>query len=279
MSDAATVRLVVSDVDGTLVDGKKRLTPGVTAAVGRLAEAGIGFTIISARPRSGMLPIAEALGIDAPMGAFNGGIVFTRDGTVTAHHTIDRAVVEAVFAAVAGMGAAMGAGAAVDRWLFADDRWHASTDQGVHVEHERIASDQRPIVTSDFTGLYDRADKITLVSDDPAVLASLADKIASCAERATIVQSQPYYLDVTARAANKGDGVTALAGAMGVPLAETAVFGDQFNDVPMFAKAGTSYAMGQGPHAVRARAKHVVASNDRDGVAEAIAAVLLLAGR
>ena len=266
---SAPVALVVSDVDGTLVDKRKQLTPGVTAAVARLKEAGVGFTIISARPRSGMLPIADALGIDAPMGAFNGGIVFTRDGTVRSHATIDRAVVAGVFA--------LAHGAAVDIWVFADDRWYATTDRGVHVEHERIASNQSPIVRDDFTALYDRADKVTFVSDDAALLAGLAERAAAFADRATIVQSQTYYLDVTALAANKGDGITALAAAIGVPLAATAAFGDQANDLAMFARASVSYVMGQAPAAVRAKATHVVAGNDADGVAEAIDAVL--AGR
>lgn len=261
-----SIRLVVSDVDGTLVDGKKQLTPGVKAAVRQLGAAGVDFTIISARPRSGMIWIADALGIDAPMGAFNGGILFTRDGTVHAHHVIDRAVVEGVFA--------LAEGAAVDRWVFADDRWYASTDRGAHVASERLASSQAPVLRQDFTDLYDRADKITFVSDDAGLLKGLAEKAKGFVDRATIVQSQTYYLDITALAANKGEGIVALTGALGVPLAETAAFGDQANDVPMFARAGVSYAMGQGPEAVRAKATHVVASNDEDGVAEAIAGIL-----
>jgi len=67
------IRLLVSDVDGTLVDPQKQLTDGVIAAVGRLRAAGVGFTIISARPRSGLVPIADALSLDEPIGAFNGG--------------------------------------------------------------------------------------------------------------------------------------------------------------------------------------------------------------
>ncbi len=264
-----TIGLVVSDVDGTLVDKQKQLTPGVIAAVDRLRAAGLGFTIISARPRSGMMPLADALAIDAPMGAFNGGIVFMRDGTMLCHYVIDRVVVEGVFALTAG--------AAVDTWVFADDRWYATNDHGAHVASERIASNQSPIVRDDFSDLYNRADKITFVSDDPEFLAGLAEQAKVFADRATIMQSQTYYLDVTALAGNKGDGIAALADAIGVPLGETVAIGDQFNDVPMFARAGVSYAMGQGPDAVRARATHVVASNEADGVAEAIDAIL--AGR
>ena len=264
-----TIDLVVSDVDGTLVDKHKQLTRGVIAAVERLRTAGLGFTIISARPRSGIMPLADTLGIDAPMGAFNGGTMFKRDGSVLCQHLVDRVVVEGVFALADGTG--------VDIWVFADDHWYASNAEGTHVASERIASNQAPIIRTDFSDLYDRVDKITFVSDDAALLAGLADRAKNFGDRATILQSQTYYLDVTALAANKGDGITALSDAIGVPLTATVALGDQFNDVPMFARAAVSYAMGQGPEAVRAKATYVVAGNDADGVAEAIDAIL--AGR
>lgn len=261
------IRLVVSDVDGTLVDKQKQLTAVTADAVARLDAAGVGFTIISARPRSGMMPIADTLGLDEPMGAFNGGIVFTRAGVVMEHHVIDPEVARGVMALAEGQ--------AVDRWVFADDRWYASTDQGVHVEHERVASNQQPIVTTDFAALLDRADKITFVSDDAALLVAMRDRAKDFAARATIVQSQTYYLDVTALAANKGDGIVALAAAVGVGLDETAAIGDQFNDVPMLQAAGYAVAMGNAPAKVQSYADAVTSGNDADGVAHAIDTLIL----
>jgi len=262
------IRLVVSDLDGTLVDKKKQLTPGTIAAVARLREAGVGFTVISARPRSGMMPIADVLGLDVVMGAFNGGTIFRRDGTVIEQHRIDPDVVRGVFDLVAG--------AAVDIWMFADDRWYASTEEGHHVTSERVSSNQAPVIVSDFTPLHDRTDKLTFVSDDPALLGALTDRVAAAyGDRATVVQSQTYYLDVTAPAANKGDGVALLAEALGTPLAQTAVIGDQGNDLAMFARAGLSIAMGQGPEAVRAKADFVTGANDADGVVQAIDSIIL----
>ena len=255
--------LVVCDVDGTLVDKEKKLTDATVAAVARLAEAGVGFTIISARPMSGMMPIAARLALDGPMAAFNGGLVFRRDGSIAEHHTISQEVARGVFEVVGD--------AAVDRWVFAGDRWYASTDRGVHVEHERLASNQAPVVRDDFADLLDRADKITFVSDDVALLAGLAEQAkARFGEAATIVQSQTYYLDVTARAANKGDGVVALAKALDVPLAKTIAIGDQANDLAMFARAGRSIAMGNATPEVKAAAADVTTANDHDGVAHAI---------
>ncbi len=263
-----SIRLLVSDVDGTLVDKQKNLTPATITAVRRLQAAGVGFTIISARPKSGIMPLVEALGLDAPVAAFNGGLVFRASGEVIEHHRIDPAVARAVWDAIGD--------AQVDRWVFADDRWYASTDQGGHVDSERRASAQEPIVTDDFAGLLDRADKITFVSDDEPLLRALHDRIAPAhGERATIVQSQTYYLDVTAAEGNKGSGIAELAAAFAVPLSQTAAIGDQANDIAMLKRAGLAIAMGNAPDAVKAHASAVTLANDADGVAHAIDTIIL----
>lgn len=255
--------LVISDVDGTLVNKQKKLTPGVIAAVKRLQDAGYGFTIISARPRSGVAPLADELALDVPMGAFNGGLVFRRDGEILCHHTVDEAVARGAME-IAG-------GTPVDTWVFADDQWFASTDQGPHVPSERVSSFQEPVICDSFADLLDHADKITFVSDEPAVLDTLRDKILARFDgKATIVKSQTYYLDITATAANKGDGVATLAHAMGATLDRTIVLGDQANDIAMFDRAGRAIAMGNATDEVKAKAADVTTGNDADGVAHAI---------
>lgn len=262
------IRLVVSDVDGTLVRKDKSLSPQVIAAVKRLRDAGVPFTLISARPVSGVMPLIKPLGIDIPLAAVNGGIIFRPDGAVLSACHVPRAVVEGVFDIVGD--------APVDCWVFADTRWYASNDDGVHVQHERISSAQSPVIRGDFSDLCDRVDKLTIVSDDAPLLKGIADKArAKFGKLATIGMSQTYYLDVTGVTANKGDGVAALAKMLGVDMADVAVFGDMDNDVAMFDRAGFSVAMGQAPDAVKARADEVSSSNEEDGVAHAIDAFIL----
>lgn len=261
------IRLVVSDVDGTLVDPDKQLRAATIAAVRRLEAAGVGFTIISARPRSGLGWLAEELAIDAPIGAFNGGTVFRRDGSIDARFRVPVAVVRGVLA--------MAEPAPVAIWVFADDRWYASSGEGTHVDHERKASAQEPVITRDFAALVDRVDKITLVSDDAALLHGLHDGAqAAHGERATIAQSQTYYLDVTALEANKGDGVATLAKAFGVPLEQVAVLGDQANDLPMLKRAGLPIVMANAPDAVKEQISVQTRSNADDGVAHAIDTII-----
>jgi hypothetical protein len=251
------------------VNKRKQITQATIAAFGRLREAGVPYTLISARPRSGIVPLADMLELDEPMGAFNGGTVFRRDGTLLFQQCVADEIVAKALELAAGM--------AVDIWVFADDRWFADTPDGPHTASERVSSNQEPVAPIDFAALAGRIDKITFVSDDEPLLRDLAARMAATidGERATIVQSQAYYLDVTAPAANKGDGVAHLAGAFGVDLADTIVIGDQFNDLSMFARAGWSIAMGQGPQAVRDAADAVTLGNDQDGVAHAITTMIL----
>lgn len=263
MTPAAAIRFVVSDVDGTLVDRDKRLRPATAEAVGRITAAGIGFTVISARPPSGVLPIADALGLDGPIAAFNGGTVFRRPDRVMEEHLVPAGVARGMLELAAGSGA--------DVWVFADGRWHADDLDNPHVPRERRSANQEPVVTADFGPLAERAGKITLVSDDPPVLAELLERGRDrYGAEATIAQSQTYYLDVTALQANKGAGVEALARAAGVAMDEVMVLGDMRNDLPMLTRAGLAVAMGQAPDDVKAEAHWISAPNDEDGVARAL---------
>jgi Cof subfamily protein (haloacid dehalogenase superfamily) len=262
------IRLLVSDVDGTLVRGDKSLADATIAAAQRLAHAHVRMTLISARPPSGILPIAKALGLEAPLGAFNGGTLVMPSGAIlTARHLSEQASRTAIDL-VEKSGAAI--------WVFADGKWFASDDSNPHVPHERKAAMVEPVVTRDFTALHGRIDKIVGVSDDSALIAKLQDDAkAALGEEAEVSCSQTYYCDITHPLANKGDGIIALAAAIGVPLEETAAIGDMPNDVPMLKRAGLAIAMGQAPDAVKTEADEITSTNDEDGVAKAIDRILL----
>jgi Cof subfamily protein (haloacid dehalogenase superfamily) len=160
--------------------------------------------------------------------------------------------------------------------VFADGKWFASDDTNPHVPNEKRAAMVDPVVGTDFEALHGRIDKIVGVSDDTALIAKLeADEKAALGEHAEVSCSQTYYCDITHPLANKGDGIIALCGAIGVPLEETAAIGDMPNDIPMLKRAGVAIAMGQAPAAVKAEAGWVSASNNEDGVAKAIDRILL----
>lgn len=272
MTEATDIRLVISDIDGTLVRSDKTLSDATMAAVQALTAAGVPMTLISARPPSGMSWIAKKLTLAGPFGAFNGGVLFGRDGAILERHCLGRDVAKVIVALLLEAG--------ITCWLFADGEWLASDDDNPHMPREILSAGVMPIITGDFSARLDRVDKIVGVSDDVRLLAALeAQAMAVAGQHATIERSQPHFLDITAFAANKGDGVAFLARAFDVSLAQVAVIGDQANDVPMFARAGLSIVMGQAPATVKAKAMLETDSNDADGVARAIERMLSHLGR
>nr|AJW29257.1 Hydrolase (HAD superfamily) [Sphingomonas sp. NS2] len=189
--------------------------------------------------------------------------LFDRDGTIRFAHRLDGAVAATILRLIDRPGVAP--------WVYADGAWFVTRLDNPHLARERLAAGIAPVIRTDFAGLDGRVDKIVGVSDDHDLLRELEERAkAMVGEQAAVVRSQPYYLDVTHNLANKGDGITALARAFGVELAQVAALGDMPNDVPMFARVGFAVAMGQAPASVRTAASATAASNEEDGVADAV---------
>ena len=266
------IRLLISDVDGTLVRKDKTVSDATVAAVRRLREAGVQFTLISARPLTGVQAMLERLGVDLPVGAYNGGTIAKPDGTVISAERLDEATAREALARFDLDW--------VTTWVFADGLWHTRSTDTPHNASEIVTAAQQPTVVADFDALVGRVDKIVAVSDEEPRLAALERQTQEAlGARATVARSQTYYLDVTAPDANKGHGVTELARTIGVPLEQTAVIGDGQNDVYMFKVAGLSIAVDNASDEVKQAADHVTASNVDDGVAQAIDRYVLRAAQ
>ncbi|WP_297840209.1 HAD family hydrolase [Pseudomonas sp.] len=262
------IQFLLSDIDGTLLRPDHSLSQANIDAIGQLRDAGIRFTLASSRPPRAMLHQIEALGIDLPTVAFNGGLITHPDGSVLSAHRIPRAAAEDALAMFTGKDCSV--------WVFADDQWLLRDLNGAYVDHERKTLGYDPVLVGNFDPYLDRIDKIVAASADHQLLKDLEAQLnPQIVGLALASRSQLYYLDVNAVAANKGSALTVLAEFLGIPLAHTAAIGDGSNDVAMFRVAGLSIAMGQGEERVRSEADHVTGSNLEDGVATAIKRYIL----
>jgi Cof subfamily protein (haloacid dehalogenase superfamily) len=264
----AAIRLVVSDIDGTLVTPDKQVTPRAMAAVKALAAAGVGFSVVSARPPRGMAAIVSRLGLRQPYAAFNGGNLMGADGRLIAAERLTAEAARIILRRLAE--------SKVDAWVFAGDSWRLTHSDGPQVGRERATVGFEPVVVADFEDVVDHIDKIVGVSDDAAQLLALEAGAAGWLGGGALVQrSQAYYLDFTAPRADKGHAVRAICEHAGVAPEETAVIGDMSNDVAMFEVVGFSIAMGQAPDAVKARADAVTEANSAEGFAHAVERLVL----
>jgi Cof subfamily protein (haloacid dehalogenase superfamily) len=263
------IKLVVSDVDGTLLTHDKVLTEESKTAVGRLHAAGIGFTIVSSRPTIGMGFLIGPLSITLPIGAFNGSSIVDINLRPVEQHLIGADVAQRSLDVLNAFG--------VDIWLFSNARWYTRNPDGEYVAHEQRAIKADPTIISDFTPHLTEACKIVGASSDPELLGRCEAAMKEAVGReVTAVRSQTYYLDVTPPGHDKGTFVDAMIRRLGISAAEVATIGDMENDLPMFARSGVSFAMGNAADGIKQRATRVTDSNELDGFARAIETVLQL---
>jgi Cof subfamily protein (haloacid dehalogenase superfamily) len=261
------IKLVVSDVDGTLVTKDKRLTDAAKAAAQNLRAAGIGFTIVSSRPTIGMDFLIKPLALTLPFGSFNGSSIVDPQLRPIEQHFLTPDAARHSIDLLEQFG--------VDIWLFTSDRWLTRNPDGEYVGHEQRAIRHDPVLVDSFAPYLSGACKIVGASSDPQLLIRCEAAVQrAVGKKATAVRSQTYYLDVTPPGHDKGTFVAAIAARLGIPLDEVATIGDMQNDLPMFALSGLSFAMGNAADDIKRRAIHVTASNEEDGFAKAIEVIL-----
>ena len=191
------VRLVIADVDGTLVTQDKVLTSRAAKAVRNLREAGILLGVTSGRPPKGMKTLIEPLRLTEPMAGFNGGAVVNPDMTSIFKRLLPPEVPAEVLRLVTQH--------VLDIFLYTDLDWFVRDADGPHVTREAWTVQFSPTVVHDFDALLDRVVKVVGVSDDLEAVARCEKDVQDwSAGRVSAARSQSYYLDIRHPKANKG---------------------------------------------------------------------------
>jgi Cof subfamily protein (haloacid dehalogenase superfamily) len=269
VSQYRDIRLVLSDVDGTLVTKDKVLTPASIAVVRELRAAGVAFAITSSRPPRGLRMYIEPLDLKVPIAGVNGGLYVNPDRSVIESHVLDLATAQATVRLMSEQGLGV--------WVYTQDDWLVRDEAGPHVAREAwILQFDAKVVTTFTDADLSKAVKIVGVSDDHALVATCETLAAkSLGAKASVARSETHFLDVTNPQANKGAVVGVLSKLLDIPADQIATLGDMPNDVSMFRKSGLSIAMGNASDQVKAQASEVTDTNENDGFAKAVRKFIL----
>jgi Cof subfamily protein (haloacid dehalogenase superfamily) len=262
-SSAQRVAMVVSDVDGTLLDPDKNLTPGAPQAVQRLKQAGIRFTIVSARPPRLTRQLLSDLQVVEPSGCFNGALLIDPEQRVLQELPMAPGDAQTVADHICK--------SKLDLWVYSGTDWYVSSPQGPHVQPQEglMQCKATPLHSRDMSQFS--VLKLVGVSDDyDAVKRAEADINSLRGIAISATRSSNYYLDVTHADANKGAVIEALSKMLNIPAEQIATIGDMQTDVLMFRKSGVSIAMGNATDDVKKQATYVTRSNLEDGFAYAM---------
>ncbi|MGW7528194.1 Cof-type HAD-IIB family hydrolase [Streptomyces sp. NPDC054783] len=268
----ADIRLIVTDMDGTLLDDAKRIPDGLWPMLAELRRRGVLFSPASGRQYATLAEqfaqVAEGMVFIAENGTY-----VVRDGVELSSDTMDGAVAAGVARTVRRLvadGVDVGAVVCGKRAAYVE-----RTDEAFLAEVRKYYAVHR--IVEDVTAVDDDVIKVALF-DFGSAEHSTAPALAEFTATHQVVVSGEHWVDVMNRTANKGTALRGLQRALGITPAQTMVFGDYLNDLEMLDAAEWSFAMAGAHPAVVGRARHLAPSNNDNGVLRTVAHVLGITG-
>lgn len=256
------VDLVISDIDGTLLTSNHELTDHAKNAAHKLAGASIMLALASSRPPRAIEPIAAALNIDVPFGAFNGSLIMSGDRkTIIAESSITPQIVASIRNIASEL--------KLEVWLYDESDWWVS-ERTPFVDREEHTAGFKALLDGYAERLSSPLNKLTVVGVPENVAEAEKRVLQQLGQVVSASRSKPRFLDITPYGWHKGSVVARFAKLFNVPPQNIVTIGDGPNDVEMFSCSGMSIAMGQAVEAVKSHASFVTATNDDDGWAAAM---------
>jgi Cof subfamily protein (haloacid dehalogenase superfamily) len=266
------IRLIVCDLDGTLLNSQKTISAANLLAVRSAQERGIFFTICSGRIHPMLEVYSRQLGIRGPLIASNGAVIYdTRTNTLPYLKAADKEAAYLLLRYCGDRNLDHVAATSLGCWYCKGSRRIARFEQ-----YNRLAaSGGLPLIP-----LYEfgpgRRDALEsdiykiLVSDlTPEEQRTTVDYIQNLGALSA-TSSEAGLVDVSAEGVSKGEALRNLLRILGPEKKQVCAFGDYWNDIPMLEEAGLPIAMGNADEEVKKHALAICASNDEDGVALAI---------
>lgn len=262
-----SIRLIATDLDGTLLREDGGISPRTRAAIGAAQAAGLIVVFVTARPPRDVAAIAEHAGITGMAVCSNGAIVHDLSTGETHRHerlcsTLARDLAAELRLAEPGIS-------------FATEHGHRI---GLEPAFPNFFADtvhhHPPVIDHVDQLLADELTKLLIHHPDHHVEVLIERIRGHAGSRAEVIWSGAPFIEIATPGVSKGAGLAAFCDSLGIAAAEVIAFGDMPNDIQMLTFAGRGIAVANAHPEVIAAADEVTASNEDDGVAVVIETLL-----
>lgn len=266
-------KAVFIDVDGTLIRSDHSISAATFNIIQKLKEKNILVVLVSARPLSGIEPIAEKTGLlNNPIASLNGAYIASK-GKIIFEAKIDIDITNRVHEELQKYDATT--------IYYQQGLWFSEV-QNFNTDHEQKITSV-PVIIQPFnqTLQYWRINntgpnKLMVISEE-IIIKEIQDNLKQIFMLdLDIYTSKPTFLEVMNKKASKANAVKFLIDLYNITREETIAIGDNFNDKEMIEFAGTGIAMGNAPDEVKAVADYITDTNNNDGVSKALEKMLNL---
>lgn len=265
-------RVLALDLDGTLTNSQKQITPKTRQALEQAQQAGIKIVLASGRPTYGIVPLAKELKLDE-----YGGFILSFNGGCITNCQTQEIIYEKIMPPE-----------------IIQDLYHLSKQFAVNLftyesDHiiSEITDDTYTILESNINHMpiqkvENFPDYITfplikcMMVGDGNHMAMVEKKVQEAVgDRLSVYRSEPFFLEIMSQNVDKAEALSQLLSHLGYTREELAACGDGFNDLSMIRFAGLGAAMANAQQPVKDAADIITYSNDEDGVAHVIETFLL----
>lgn len=262
------IKLVTIDIDGTLLNSERKVTPEVKEAIKKASEQGVNIVLATGRPTIGVMPLIKELGLDNDHGfiiTYNGGMI---QNAGTQEILIQHPLPFEDYLDVELLARKLGV------------HFHVQDDKRMYTANRDIS--EYTIHEAFLTGIpvcYRAVSEMTpdmkiiksMMVDHEDILDEAIDNVPETfKEKFAMVKSAPFYYEILNKQATKGEATKELAELLKINPEEVMAIGDNENDLSMIEVAAIGVAMGNAVPVVKEAADKITKTNDEHGVAHAI---------
>ena len=263
MEDKMSKKLLALDIDGTLTNTQKDITPATLEKIIEAQEKGHIVAIASGRPLPGIRKIADTIELDRFGGyvlAFNGGrIVDYSTGEVVYQAVLDNDVVRDIYDYCLKAGCGM--------VTYDGDRVITGTDVDGYMTFEASINHMEIMRIDNFREYIDFPLNKCLLTADPDKAEKIEQELAEkFGDQLNIFRSEPYFVEIMPPNVHKATSLEKLLEVLDMDRKDLVACGDGYNDLTMIEYAGVGVAMANAQDIVKEHADYITLSNDEDGL-------------
>lgn len=275
-STALPYSIIALDLDGTLTNSEKIITPRTFDALMKAQREGVRLVLASGRPTFGIAALANQLQLADYGGyvlSYNGGrIIDWCEKTVIFSQVVDQKLVPILYD--------FAEKAQIPIVTYLSEAILASKNEGEYLAEEARINGMPVVVAQNFV---EEAMQIAggstkfLIPGEPEQLIQLESEMkAALSEQMEVFRSAPFFLELPPKGIDKAQSLQRLLTHLGLERESLMAFGDGFNDLSMIQFAGKGVAMANAVEEVKSIADFVTTSNEEDGIAHALEQLLFL---
>ena len=263
----ADEKVLVLDIDGTLTNTKKEITPGTKAAIWGILAKGHQVILASGRPTPGMRRYEKELELEKYGGyllSFNGGrIVECKTGEIVYQRMLSPSIIPSAYRFAKEHGCGL--------ITYLGDTVISAFEPDEYVQLEARINGLPIRQGENFVEFVDFDVNKCLLTAPPEVAPEYEAELRECYEGiADVYRSEAFFIEIMPRFVNKATSLERMLESLGLTRDNAICCGDGFNDISMIQYAGVGVAMGNAKPEVKAAADYVTGTNDEDGLEEVI---------